>query len=69
MKGTYIGEFEELVRGYSDKKQIELIEKVDTDLIGGFVLDIGHRQVDASIKSKIKTLKLKFSQNPYIKEL
>ena len=62
-------EMEDLVRRYSDKKQIELIEKVDPDLIGGFVLDVGHRQVDASIRSKIKTLKLKFSQNPYIKEL
>ena len=63
------GEMEKLVRSYSDKKEIELIEKVDSDLIGGFVLDVGDRQVDASIKSKIKTLKLKFSQNPYIKEL
>jgi F-type H+-transporting ATPase subunit delta len=62
-------EMEKLVRKYSDKKQIELIEKVDSDLIGGFVLNVGDRQVDASIKSKIKTLKLKFSQNPYIKEL
>jgi F-type H+-transporting ATPase subunit delta len=62
-------ELEKLVSKYSDKKQIELIEKVDPDLIGGFVLDVGDRQVDASIRSKIKTLKLKFSQNPYIKEL
>lgn len=62
-------EFERLVREYSDKKEIELIEKVDPDLIGGFVLNIGDRQVDASIESKIKTLKLQFSQNPYIKEL
>jgi F-type H+-transporting ATPase subunit delta len=62
-------ELEKLVLKYSDKKEMELVEKVDPDLIGGFVLDVGDRQVDASIKSKIKTLKLKFSQNPYIKEL
>ena len=62
-------EFESLVREYSDKKKIELIEKVDPGLIGGFVLNVGDRQVDASIQSKIKTLKVKFSQNPYIKEL
>jgi F-type H+-transporting ATPase subunit delta len=62
-------EFEKLVRQYSDKKQIELIEKVEPDLIGGFVLNVGDRQVDASIKSKIKTLQLNFSQNPFIKEL
>jgi F-type H+-transporting ATPase subunit delta len=63
------GEFEQLVKKYSDKKQVELIEKVDPEMIGGFVLHVGDRQIDASIKNKIKTLKLKFSQNPYIKEL
>jgi F-type H+-transporting ATPase subunit delta len=62
-------EFEKLVKNYSNKKQVELIEKVDQDMIGGFVLNVGDRQIDASIKNKIKTLKLKFSQNPYIKEL
>lgn len=62
-------EFEKLVRQYSDKKQIELVEKIDSGLIGGFVLNVGDRQVDASIRNKIKTLEVKFSQNPYIKEL
>jgi F-type H+-transporting ATPase subunit delta len=62
------GEFESLVKKYSDKKQVELIEKVDPEMIGGFVLKVGDRQIDASIKNKIKTLKVKFSQNPYIKE-
>ncbi len=62
-------DFEKLVRSYSDKKEIELIERVDPELIGGFILNVGDRQVDASIKSKIKTLKVKFSENPYIKEL
>lgn len=63
------GEFEKLVRQYSEKKEVELVEKVDPELIGGFVLNVGDRQVDASIKNKIKTLKVQFSQNPYIKEL
>jgi F-type H+-transporting ATPase subunit delta len=62
-------EIEKLVRTYSDKKEIELIERLDPELIGGFILKVGDRQVDASIKNKIKTLKVKFSENPYIKEL
>ena len=62
-------EIEKLVRKYSDKKHIELVEIVDPDLIGGFVLNVGDRQVDASIKSKLKMLKVDFSENPYIKEL
>ncbi len=62
-------EFEKLVKKYSGLNQIELIEKVDPDLIGGFILKTGDRQVDASIRSKIKALEVKFSENPYINEL
>jgi F-type H+-transporting ATPase subunit delta len=61
-------EFETLVKKYSDLKQVELIEKVDPSMIGGFVLKVGDRQIDASISNKLKALKVKFSQNPYIKE-
>lgn len=61
------GEIESLVKKISDKKHIELEEKIDADMIGGFVLTVGDRQVDASLKSKLKSLKLKFSQNPYVK--
>lgn len=62
-------EFGSLVRKYSEKKQIELVERVDPEMIGGFILNVGDRQIDASIKNKIQALKVKFSQNPYIKEL
>jgi F-type H+-transporting ATPase subunit delta len=61
-------EFETLVKKYSELKQVELIEKVDPSMIGGFVLKVGDRQIDASISNKLKALKVKFSQNPYIKE-
>jgi F-type H+-transporting ATPase subunit delta len=60
-------EIEGIVQQISKKKQIELVEKVDADMIGGFVLTVGDRQVDASIKNKLKALKTKFSQNPYVK--
>jgi F-type H+-transporting ATPase subunit delta len=61
--------FENIVRKISDKKQIELEEKVDAGMIGGFLLTVGDRQIDASIKNKLKALRLKFSQNPYVKEI
>jgi F-type H+-transporting ATPase subunit delta len=63
------GEFQTLVKKYSDKTQVELVEKVDPSMIGGFILNVGDRQIDASIKNKLTALKLKFSQNPYIKEI
>lgn len=44
--------------------EVELIEKVDKNLIGGFVLRIGDRQVDASISRKLNELRKSFSENP-----
>jgi len=61
-------EFENIVKQLSEKDNVELTEKVDKEMIGGFVLNIGDRQIDASIKNKLKALKVKFNQNPYIKE-
>lgn len=68
MDAALRAEIETIVKQLSQKSKIELEEKVDQNLIGGFVLNVDDRQIDASIKSKLKTLKLKFSQNPYIKE-
>lgn len=61
-------EFEGITKKLSKTAKVELIEKVDKDMIGGFVLNVGDRQVDASIKNKLKALKVQFSNNPYIKE-
>lgn len=61
-------EIEQLVKKLSDKKQIELEEKIDKDLVGGFVLNVGDQQIDASIQSKLRSLRVKFSENPYVKE-
>lgn len=61
-------EFENIVKRLSEKEKVELTEKVDAEMIGGFVLNVGDRQLDASIKNKLKALKVKFSHNPYIKE-
>ena len=61
-------EIEQIVKKLSSKAQVEIQEKVDAEMIGGFVLNVGDRQVDASIKNKLKALKVKFSENPYIKE-
>ena len=62
------GELEKIVKKLSGKEKIELEEKIDADLIGGFILNVGDKQIDASIKSKLKTLKVKFSENPYVRE-
>ncbi len=68
MDAALRAEIESIVKTLSKKNQIELIEKVDAGLIGGFVLNVDDRQIDASISSKLKSLKLRFTENPYLKE-
>jgi len=51
------------------KKDIELMEEIKTDLIGGFILKIGDIQYDTSLKSKLLKLTKEFSINVYEKGL
>ena len=55
-KKTIKAELEEAPGG-----KIELHTKVDADLIGGFVLTIGDRQVDTSISNSLRKLKNDFA--------
>jgi len=50
----------------SNNSEIELNEKINKDLIGGFILRIGDKQYDASISSGLKKLAREFAGNPYI---
>jgi F-type H+-transporting ATPase subunit delta len=50
-------------------KTIELQESVDPALIGGLVLRVGDEQVDASVSRRLRDLRRKFSENPYIPEI
>lgn len=61
-------EIEKIVKKLSSSDKIELEEKVNPGLIGGFVLNVGDRQIDASVQNKLKLLKVKFSENPYVRE-
>ena len=57
----------DIVKGAAGN-QVELIEQINKDLIGGFVLRVGDNQVDASILRQIRNLDRSFSENPYVKE-
>jgi F-type H+-transporting ATPase subunit delta len=52
-----------------ENKKVELLEKVDENIIGGFVLKVGDMQVDESIKAKLHKLKSMFKDNSYISKL
>jgi F-type H+-transporting ATPase subunit delta len=59
---------ESISKKLANKPTIEMHTAVDSNLIGGFVLNVGDRQIDASIRSKLKLLGLKFEENYYIKK-
>ncbi len=42
-------------------RTVELEEKVDEKLIGGYILRVGDRQIDASLKSRLNELKLELT--------
>jgi len=58
----------EIVKQSAGGKAVELVEKTDKSLMGGFILRVGDNQVDASILRQVRNLERNFSENPYIKE-
>ena len=63
-----LASFEQLVEKAIDKK-VELDSQVDEDLIGGFVLTVEDKQVDASVRSQLNKLNNIFKDNPYISKI
>ena len=58
-----------LVKQISGMKEVQLEEKINPTLIGGFVLKVNDRQLDESIRSKLNVLRVQFAQNHYEKQL
>lgn len=56
----------EILAKLTDKK-IDLVERTNEALIGGFVINLDNFQIDQSIATKIKVLKKDFEKNLFIK--
>lgn len=56
----------EQVKKSAGFQNIELEEEVDADIIGGFVLQIGDKLVDASIAYDLKAVAKQFENNDFI---
>ncbi len=54
----------EIVKEISGKTPL-LVEKVDPEIVGGYILMMGDRQIDESLSGKLKELELKFKQQQY----
>lgn len=53
----------------STKKSVLFNEKVDADIIGGFVLEYDNKMLDASVSHQLKQLRNNFSKNDFIKTI
>ncbi len=49
-------------------ENLEIIAKVDPELIGGFILEFNNKRYDASVASKLADLRSDFLKNQYIRE-
>jgi F-type H+-transporting ATPase subunit delta len=59
----------EQVKKVGGFNHIELLEKVDPDLIGGFVLQVGDQLVDASVSYDLKNIAKQFDKNDFVFKL
>jgi F-type H+-transporting ATPase subunit delta len=58
----------ELVKRNTDF-DVELEEKVNPEIIGGSIINIGDYQLDNSVQTQLKNLKNNYNKNLFIKDL
>lgn len=58
-------EMEKLVTRQTGLASVTLTEKVDPELIGGFVLRVGDRQIDDSVRTNLRKLRKSLQENSY----
>ncbi len=52
-----------LVSKNTDGKKVDLITQIDADLLGGFILKVESKQLDASIRSQLNKIKMKLIED------
>jgi len=57
----------EIVKNFTHT-EVELYEKVNPEIIGGYILTVDDQQDDTSIKTKIGKLRRTFKENLYLKD-
>lgn len=54
---------------FKDNWKMEVETQVDESIIGGFIVKMGAKQLDASLKNKLNQLKKEFSYNDYVAKI
>lgn len=58
----------EMVSNYTGK-EVELHDRTDHKMLGGFKLEFDHKMYDARIRTKIRKLRIEFAKNDYESKL
>jgi F-type H+-transporting ATPase subunit delta len=62
-------EMKKLVTQQTGLTEVILTEKVDPELIGGFVLRVGDQQIDDSVRTSLRKLRTSLQENSYVNSL
>ena len=62
-------EIRKLVTQQTGLTEVELHEKVDPELIGGFVLRVGDKQIDDSVRTSLRRMRTSLQENSYQSKL
>lgn len=58
---------EKFIKGLvDDSKSLDVVEKVNDDLLGGFVVEIEDKRIDSSARKTMNLLKREFAENQFI---
>jgi len=52
-----------LVRTLDNRPDVDLVEKVDKDIIGGMIITVGDKQLDYSVVGRLEKYRQEFSKN------
>ena len=55
-------QFRAIVMKYTTGKTVEFDERIDQNLIGGYILRVGDQQIDGSIRSQLNEIRLQFME-------
>lgn len=66
LTATQKDEVRKILKNYTDS-EIRMVEKIKSEIIGGFIIDMDNLQIDQSVTSKLKSLRKEFSKNLYVK--
>ena len=62
-------EMQALVTKQTGLTEVQLTEKVNPELIGGFVLRVGDNQIDDSVRTSLRKLRTSLQENSYQQQL